>query len=206
MRALQLALVWGGPLLVAAAWVLVRRRGVSVWIAMGATLGPLGLAATLSGRPRVGAELSTGAAAGAGVGAGVALYVATAAFMFVASRWPALARQTDTLYDQRRGVPLAAALAIAVLVVAPGEEIFWRGLVQPLLEGPLGALGAASAAWGVYVAANAVSGSLPIVLGAAVGGAAWAALALWTGGALASVLSHMVWTGMMIVLPPVPRR
>lgn len=206
MRAFQLALAWGGPLLVAGAWVLVRRRGVSIWVAMGAVLGPLGIAALASRAPTRGEGLAAIGAVAAGLAAGVALYAATAAFMFLAVRWPPLARHTTALYDQRRGLPLGAALAISVLVVAPGEELFWRGLVQPLLAGPLGAPAAAATGWAAYVAANAVSGSIPILLGGVVGGAAWAALALWTGGALASVVSHMAWTALMVALPPVRRR
>jgi hypothetical protein len=35
-----------------------------------------------------------------------------------------------------------------------------------------------------------------------VGGVAWAALAAWTGGVLASVASHLAWTALMLVRPP----
>lgn len=206
MRGLQLTLAWVGPPLVATAWILVRRAGISIWIAMGVTLGPLGLAAGLSGLPEAGGDLSAPAAAVAGLASGVVLFAATAGFMFATRGWDSLARHTGGLYDQRRGLSLPVALAVAVLVVAPGEEVFWRGLVQPLLEGPLGTLAAAIAGWAAYVAANAVSGSIPIVLGGAVGGAVWAGLAFATGGALASVVSHMTWTGLMLALPPVFRR
>jgi hypothetical protein len=60
-------------------------------------------------------------------------------------------------------------------------------------------------AWVLYVAANAVSGSVPIVLGALVSGAAWTALASLTGGVLASVACHIVWTALMVAVPPVPK-
>jgi NAD(P)-dependent dehydrogenase (short-subunit alcohol dehydrogenase family) len=42
-------------------------------------------------------------------------------------------------------------------------------------------------------------------LGAVVGGAAWTALAVWTGGVVASIGCHAAWTALMILLPPVPR-
>jgi len=50
--------------------------------------------------------------------------------------------------------------------------------------------------------ANLPSRSLPIVAGAVVGGAVWGALAWWSGGLAAPLASHILWTGLMLVLPP----
>jgi membrane protease YdiL (CAAX protease family) len=90
--------------------------------------------------------------------------------------------------------------------VAPGEELLWRGVVlETLLSALDSGLAAGIAAWALYVAANAVSGSVPIVLGAMVAGAAWTALASLTGGVVASVACHIVWTALMVAVPPVPK-
>jgi membrane protease YdiL (CAAX protease family) len=75
-------------------------------------------------------------------------------------------------------------------------------LVQDLAIASVGSLQGAVMAWGLYVAANIGSGSLPIVLGAVVGGAAWGTLAWWSGGVAASVACHAVWTALMIARPP----
>ncbi|MGH2724119.1 MAG: CPBP family intramembrane glutamic endopeptidase [Actinomycetota bacterium] len=197
------ALAVAGPVAVAGAWVVVRRRGVSIWVAMGAAVGVMGGLALATGRVRAAAEVGMGPAAAAGLGAGVALYLATAAFLAMARRWPPLTRHAEALYDQRRGLSLGAALGVAVLVVSPGEELLWRGIVQPVLAEAVGAAFAAVLAWAAYVATNAVSASIPIVLGAVVGGAAWGALALWSGGVVAGILCHGVWTGLMIARPPI---
>ncbi len=61
---------------------------------------------------------------------------------------------------------------------------------------------AAMAAWVGYVVANMPSRSLPIVAGAVVGGALWTGLAWWSGGVLASLASHILWTGLMLACPP----
>ncbi|HEX2031818.1 MAG TPA: CPBP family glutamic-type intramembrane protease [Actinomycetota bacterium] len=200
------AVAVGGGAAVVAAWAVVRRGRASIWTAMAVATGLAGVLALATGRLRLATGVRPLPAAVAGVVSGVVLYGATAAFMAVAGRWPSLARHAQALYDQRRGLSVPAAVALAALVVAPGEEALWRGLVQPLLAGPLGPVAGAVAAWAAYVAANVVSASVPIVLGAVVGGAAWTALALLTGGILASVLCHAVWTGLMIVLPPVRTR
>lgn len=200
--AVEITVAVGGAGAVVAAWLVVRSGRASIWTAMAAAVGIAGALAVLTGRPRLAAELRPPSAAILGLVSGLVLYGATAAFMVVAGRWPRLARHAEALYDQRQGLPVPVALALASLVVAPGEETLWRGLVQPLLAGPLGPVGGAAAAWGAYVAANAVSASVPILLGAAVGGAAWTVLALLTGGILASILCHAVWTALMIGLPP----
>ena len=200
MDAVAVAVAWIGPLAVAGAWAAVRVGGVSIWAAMGWTLGPLGALALLSGGVEAGGGLLE---ALIGVGAGLALYAATATFLFLARGWWILRRQAHELYARRRGLSLGAVLAIACLVAAPGEESLWRGLIQGGLGEVLDEAPGAALAWGLYVLANLVSGSVPIVLGAAVGGAAWTALALWTGGILASVACHVVWTGLMILRPPV---
>jgi membrane protease YdiL (CAAX protease family) len=199
------SLTAAAALCVASAWLLVRRGRFSIWGAMGSVTGALGVVALLVGRVRGATELSILAAALVGLLAGALLYGATAAFMFAAVRWPPLRRQAEGIYELRGQRSLAAALAVAGLVVAPGEEIVWRGVVQPLFAGWVGAVAGAALAWGLYVGVNLVARSIPILLGAVVGGAVWAALAVWTGGVVAAIGCHMVWTSLMIALPPVPR-
>jgi uncharacterized protein len=191
---------------VAVGWELVRRGRFEVWGVMGWLSAALALKALLTERVRAATEFGFLAAVGIGLAAGVALYGATAAFMFVAGRWPPLARQARRVYELRADRSRASAAATAALIVAPGEEIVWRGLVQTVLGWALGAIGGAATAWALYVAVNAVSRSLPIILAAVVGGAAWAALAWWTGGVAAPAACHAVWTSLMIVAPPIPRR
>jgi len=199
--AFTLAVAWGGPVLAGGAQWISRKAGV--WAAMVPAMSALGVLALLTGRPVLSGDLGVVSAAGLGLGAGLLLYAGTVAFMFVFRGWPFLARQAGKLYEQRGGLPLTAALALAMLVVAPGEEGLWRGVVQPVLADGLGEVAGTAVAWAGYVGANALSGSLPVVLGAVVGGAAWAGLALWTGGILAGLLCHCVWTGLMILRPPV---
>ena len=200
-----MALAVVGPVAVAGAWVLVRAGLATVWTAMGVTLGVLGLLSLATGEPRAFTELGPWWDLVSGVMSGVALWGATAAFMAVAGGWPLLARHAGALYEERRGVSLRRALFVSVLVTAPGEELLWRGVVMGALGSVLPPWTAAAVAWSAYVAANAASGSVPIILGAVVGGAAWTALAVWTGGVVASIGCHAAWTALMILLPPVPR-
>ena len=94
------------------------------------------------------------------------------------------------------------AALVAALVVEVGEELFWRGLVQGQIASGSGPVAGYVLAWLAYVAANLPSRNLAIVAGAVVGGAVWGALALWTGGVLACIVCHAVWTELMIAFPP----
>ena len=195
-----------GPVAVAGAWLLIRSRSAWLWAVNGALMPVLGAASLLTGvveasrlRAGLGWTVFLGLTAGAG------LYAATAAFMSVAGRWPPLARHTAALYRSREDVALPVAIAVSALLVVPGEELLWRGVVLETLQAWCATPLAAVISWAAYVAANAVSGSVPIVLGAVVGGAAWTLLATLTGGVVASIGCHVVWTGLMVAFPPVPR-
>jgi membrane protease YdiL (CAAX protease family) len=202
--AAQAVLAVLGPLAHAGSWWLVRTRRVSIWVGSGVTMAVLGAAALILGPVAAAERFGVAGAVGLGALAGALLWAATAGFMAVAVRaLPTLAAHTSSLYRARGDRSLAAALAVPLLLSAPGEELLWRGVVLGVLdrsvEGP--AL-AALFCWAAFAAVNLISGSSPIVLGAVVGGAVWTALAWWTGGVVASVACHIVWTGLMIVAPP----
>ena len=192
-----------GLLVEAVAWWAIARRGASVWATMTPVLVGLGIVALLTGRPTLADD--PGLAVIAGVAAGVALYVATAAFLaIVAPRWSAFRRQSTQIYGRQVPLALGTVLLLSVVLMVPGEEVFWRGLFLPELRSAAdGGLLGAVLAWLAFVAANLPSLNLAIVAGAAVGGVVWVTLAVWSGGVLAGLLCHACWTGLMLVLPPV---
>jgi membrane protease YdiL (CAAX protease family) len=185
------------------AWWLVA-RGRNIWRTMPPVLGLMGLAALLIGPPAWSPDVSAGASIVLGVTAGVALYVATREAIIVIGRWEPFRRQSLEMYRKQGGLSLAAALALSIAISVPGEELFWRGLVQGELTAALDGSGAAPViAWAAFVLANLPSGNLAIAAGAVVGGGAWVALAWWSGGVLAPLACHVVWTGLMIGVPVV---
>jgi hypothetical protein len=183
-------------------WRLVAAGRVTIWAGQAMFFAAAGTAALVTGRVNLSPRVWWTWALLVGSGTGLVLYVATLAFVAVARRWPPFERHVDQIYDQRKGLSLPAALLLAAAVVAPGEELFWRGLFQGRLAGASGWLVAALVTWAVYVLANAASGSLPIVAAAVVSGGVWGALALWTHGVLASIACHSVWTALMVAAPP----
>ena len=190
----------------AVAWWVVAARGRSIWVVMPSLYAVLGavslVVAPAAGRARAwhgwaGASLT--AELGWGIASGLALYVATRAVVPILGRWPSFARQTVTIYGPERRVGPVAAVALSLVVVA-GEELLWRRAVQQGLA--VDAALAAGLTWTASLAANVASGSLPIVAAAAVGGAVWGAGAWLSGGVVVPLVSHAVWTSLMLMLPP----
>jgi len=186
------------------AWWLVAARRMSVWAVMVPALVVMAAAVVAVRPPSLSPAVDLGVAAVGGIGAGVALYLATRAFVFVVRGWGTFREQSLAMYGRQAGVPKWIAVLLAAGVIASGEELFWRGFVQPRFGEAFGARSAGAAvAWLVFVAANLPSRNLAIVAGAVVGGAAWTGLALWTHGVLASLLCHGVWTALMVTFPVV---
>jgi membrane protease YdiL (CAAX protease family) len=140
-----------------------------------------------------------------GVVAGVVLFLGTRVFVAVAVRVAVFAQDVGGAYGRAAAVPRSTAIALSVFVTSVGEELFWRGLVYRVSADLVSSIViAAIVCWMLYVVANLPSRLLPIIAAAVVGGALWTALAWWTGGVLAPIASHMLWTGLMLGFPPGP--
>jgi membrane protease YdiL (CAAX protease family) len=199
---MQLAIMAMGTVTEMIGWWMVSSGRRDVWRLMPVVLGSMGIAAAVVRPPVAAAETSAGVAAVVGLASGIALFAGTRVFVWVAAHWSSFRRDVVQKYQEAAEIPLARALALSLLIMVPAEELFWRGLFQGRVGMSVAAGAAAAIAWLGYVIANAPSRSLPIIAGAIVGGALWAGLAWWSGGVLAGLASHILWTGLMLVFPP----
>ena len=194
-----------GALAEATAWTLVVARKGTVWTIVTPVLAGLGVLTLLIDVPPGATRVELASAMVVGLAAGAALYVATLLFAFVVRGWTRFGDQSREIYARRSPLTVTQALLVATLVAAPAEELFWRGLFQTGMTDALdGRAGAAALVTVVaFVLSNLPSRNLAIVLGAAVGGAVWSALAWWSGGVVAPIVCHAVWTGLMLAFPVV---
>jgi membrane protease YdiL (CAAX protease family) len=188
------------------AWTIVRRERWPFWTATVVTFAVLGVASVLAGDIACCADVDTGLAIGVGLASGVLLYAATRAVVAIATIHPRLKAGVTGIYARSTETSRAAKLAISLLVAVPGEELFWRGLVLPVLTDASNVATGAVLTWLAGAAVIAVWASVPLLAGAIVGGALWTGLAVWSGGVLAPFASHLVWTGLMLVWPPAAAR
>jgi len=202
---MEAAVMVAGFALEAGAWWLVASRRREVWRVTVPALVALGVAALVVGPPAWSPGVEPAAAAAVGATAGAALYMATRAFVVVVRRWEAFRRHALAIYGRRGDRSLAQALLLSVALSVPGEELFWRGLFQPELADAFGGRAglAALLGWAAFVVSNLPSRNLAIIAGAVVGGAVWSSLGWWSGGALAPIASHAVWTALMLSFPVV---
>jgi membrane protease YdiL (CAAX protease family) len=187
-------------------WRLVARGRLPFWPATTATFAVLGAASLLSADQGCCREMEVAAACGVGLASGLAFYGATRVVVDVATRHPLIRRTVVDVYRRSREVPFAAALMLTLVIAVPGEELFWRGLVLPELQDATSSTTGALLTWGAAVGVNAAWASAPLLAGAVVGGALWTGLATWTGGVVAPLASHLVWTGLMFAWPPLSDR
>jgi membrane protease YdiL (CAAX protease family) len=199
---MQIAVMVAGALAEFTGWWLVATGRADVWKLMPVVLGTMGIAVVLVRPPVAATGIEATTALLVGLGAGLTLYVGTRVFVWLAARWTPFRRDVLEKYGQAGQVTLRRSLVLGLAIMVPAEELFWRGLFQGRLADAVSPAAAALLAWLAYLAANAASRSLPIVAGAIVGGAVWAGLAWWSGGVLASLASHILWTGLMLALPP----
>lgn len=187
------------------AWRLVAVRYLTIWSASVPALAACGLAALITDRLSLSPSVSVPIAFVGGLAAGVALFIATRGFLVVATASPTLRRASREIYREQGSLSTPAALLVSLALAVPGEELFWRGVFQGKASQVFGSFGGALLTWGSYIVVNASSGMPALVAGAVVGGGVWGLLAWWTHGVLAPLVCHAVWTGLMLVLPPVRR-
>jgi membrane protease YdiL (CAAX protease family) len=183
-------------------WRLVARDQLPFWIATSTTFAVIGVASVLAGNPRCCRETGVAAASVVGVASGLVLFVATRVVVDAATRHPLLHGAVANVYRRSRETRFVTALALTLVIAVPGEELFWRGFVLPELGGATTSTTAALLSWAAAVGVNAAWASAPLLAGAVLGGALWTGLAVWSGGVVAPIASHLVWTGLMIVWPP----
>jgi membrane protease YdiL (CAAX protease family) len=191
-----------GVAIQAIVWRLVALGRAPFWPAVAGTWAVLGTASVLVADLACCAEVGLGVATGIGLASGAALYGATRPVVTVASRWPFVAAAVDAVYGRSQEVSGAVAWAVTLAVAVPGEELFWRGLALAELRDAIAPVAGALLGWLGSVGVAAAWGSLPFAAAAIVGGAVWTALGVWSGGVVAPLVSHLVWTACMLAWRP----
>jgi hypothetical protein len=129
-----------------------------------------------------------------GVGSGLALYVVFwIGEQLLVIILPSLAAEVGDLYAVR-GETRPAYVPLILLIAAPAEELFFRGLVQQRAG--------VAVALVVYGAVHLWERKVILVLAAVAAGAYWGALLNLTGGLVAPIVSHLVWAMLIIVWRP----
>jgi membrane protease YdiL (CAAX protease family) len=106
------------------------------------------------------------------------------------------------IYALREIRPKQEIAARLVSVVAPAEELFWRGLVQWALMGRFGRWRGAALATAAYGGVHVVAGNFTLMGAATVAGAHWGAMYALGMPLGALVVSHAAWDVWIFLLQP----
>lgn len=140
----------------------------------------------------------------------LAIPIATAILPLVGDQATALVATATT------ELPAWLVALVSAMVVAPMEEEFWRGTVQPRIGKRAEGLDVVTDRVGGTVSWRAIllttvvfalfhvpTLNIPLVGASLLGGVAWGWLHARTGGMVAPVLAHGGWTATMALFPPI---
>jgi hypothetical protein len=190
-------------LLVVAVWSLgaTFAAHVGVWIGVGSVAVALG-AFVLARVPAVRARLRPRPRdVAAGAAAALLLVAGTYALSPVLGRSPWFAQELRALYGAFQAAGTGAA-AVALAPVVLGEELAWRGVVQEVAEQRVGRTSAAVLTAVAYALAHAPTGSSLLVVTALGCGLVWGWLRAATGSLVPSVVCHLIWDVVVLLLFP----
>lgn len=196
MAVSTVALVLGGLVVAGLAWTWLFAAGPTGFWSRAAVAGSIiGIYGIVAQRHRLGHLLElTLLDVAIGVAAAVVLYGVFWVGNLVLGRvLPAMACQVAELYAIR-GTARTLQMVGVLLVVGPGEEIFWRGFVQSR-AGVVVALAG-------YAAVHLWERKAVLVLAAVAGGAFWAALFAWRTTLVAPIVCHALWDLAVVIWFP----
>lgn len=172
------------------------------WPRMTVGVGSLGLFALLTDR-RLQAERFRWRDLASGLGSAAGLYGVFQVGDRLARRiMPGGDREIGQIYELRSQAPKAAIATALALAIGPGEELFWRGLVQRSLQPRFGRVGAALVASSIYGGIHLVSGNLTLTGAAATAGLFWGGLYAAEQRMAPLIVSHVAWDIWIFLIAP----
>ncbi len=171
---------------------------------MSAGVGCLGLYA-LAAQPNLRRERPRWRDLFSGLGSAAALYGVFQLGDRLARRvMPSGEREIREIYELRNQAPKLAIAAALTGAIGPGEELFWRGLVQRGLQHRFGRVGAALVGSGIYGGIHLVSGNLTLTGAAATAGLCWSLMYAAEQRIPALIVSHVAWDLWIFLVAPTP--
>lgn len=183
-------------------WTVAFSRKQRFWETMAVGVGSLG-AFALFANPELRQTRARPRDLAVGLGTAVGLYGVFQVGDRVARRViPGGAADIEDIYLRRTLADrrfIAGALAV---LIAPGEELFWRGLVNSYLAQELGPVKGNALGATIYGAVHLVTRNFTLFGAAGIAGAAWSLQWLFEGRMASQVVSHVAWDVWIFLVQP----
>ena len=115
---------------------------------------------------------------------------------------PTGAKDIADVYERRKMAPRRFIAPALALVIAPGEELFWRGLVNGYLMQRLGRVRGSALGAVIYGGIHLITGNLTLSGAAGIAGAFWSLQYLFEGRLPAVIVSHVAWDLWIFLVQP----
>lgn len=110
----------------------------------------------------------------------------------------------QAIYELNQLRPRGELMARLSAVIAPAEELFWRGFLQHGLMARFGRLNGALLATAAYGIVHLPSRNLTLIGAASVVGAFWGGLLALGAPLGALIVSHVAWDNLIFLFAPTP--
>jgi membrane protease YdiL (CAAX protease family) len=203
----QIARISGRDFLVGMAgagaiWTAAFRGKSGFWAKMAAGVGSLGAFALYANPDLRKTRLKPSDVARGIASAGLLYGIFQVGDRFARKVMPNGGAEIDDIYRKRGLAPDPLIAATLALLVAPGEELFWRGLVNRYLAQQFGPVAGNAAGATIYGAIHLVSGNLTLTGAAGVAGAFWSLEHLAQGRMAPLIVSHVAWDVWIFLVRP----
>lgn len=109
----------------------------------------------------------------------------------------------ENVYAFKSGVSPFRIAVLMVLLIGPGEELFWREFLQRRLQMEQGRWRGFIIATSIYTLVHLASGNAMLILAAGLCGLFWGFLYVQKGSILLNIVSHTVWDVAIFLVFPV---
>ncbi len=107
-----------------------------------------------------------------------------------------------SIYTLKGHYPLWFLTLTLLFPIGPGEELFWRGMIQAELTRRLSPWPALILSTVIYAAVHIPSRNPVLLLAAFTGGLFWGVLFIWRRSIIAPIVSHALWDILVFVYFP----
>jgi len=119
---------------------------------------------------------------------------------------PRGAEEIDQIYALRRRAPGWLIAMLLGGIIAPCEELFWRGLLQDSLSRRFGRVRGVALALACYAGVHLGSGNLALTGAAATAGAFWGVQYALQKRLPSVIVSHIIWDCWIFLIAPTRRQ
>ncbi len=115
---------------------------------------------------------------------------------------PIFSQGISQVYGLRSNEPRWLIAVLLIFPIGPGEELYWRGLIQRTFGEKKGSNVGLIIASLAYALVHLPTLNPPLILTALIGGLVWGSLYKLTNSLVPGIVSHVLWDLMIFVLLP----